>query len=272
MSKSLPTTNGLKYRTIVADPPWEHERTGVTFKDESSGNFISHGLSYETMTVDEIKALPVAEWAAPACHLYLWTTSHYVRDAFDVMRSWGFSYTATLVWCKASRGFGMGGTFQNNVEFVLFGKALGGYDSERVLAVTTTLAAAADARGLKRQDVDAHMGTSDMAGWWLSRLAHRCAVPSNEHWQRLRDLLGVRGLDDEVAALNAAKAERDTTQKIDTRWFTWPRGEHSAKPDAFLDIVEQASPGPYLELFARRARFNWDYWGDQSLNTAEVAA
>jgi site-specific DNA-cytosine methylase len=28
--------------------------------------------------------------------------------------------------------------------------------------------------------------------------------------------------------------------------------------------VEKASPGPYLELFARRARFGWDYWGDES--------
>lgn len=45
---------------------------------------------------------------------------------------------------------------------------------------------------------------------------------------------------------------------------------HSAKPDTFLDIVEQVSPGPYVELFARRARFGWSYWGDQSLGTAEM--
>jgi N6-adenosine-specific RNA methylase IME4 len=42
--------------------------------------------------------------------------------------------------------------------------------------------------------------------------------------------------------------------------------EHSAKPPCFLDMVEQASPGPYAELFARRARFGWDYpIGDQAL-------
>lgn len=35
-------------------------------------------------------------------------------------------------------------------------------------------------------------------------------------------------------------------------------------------MVERVSPGPYLELFARRARFGWDYWGDQSLGTAEM--
>jgi N6-adenosine-specific RNA methylase IME4 len=45
---------------------------------------------------------------------------------------------------------------------------------------------------------------------------------------------------------------------------------HSAKPDGFLDVVEQVSPGPYLELFARRARFGWDYYGDESLGTAHM--
>lgn len=54
--------------------------------------------------------------------------------------------------------------------------------------------------------------------------------------------------------------------------FVWPRGEHSAKPDAFYDLVEGVSPGPYVELFARRARFGWDYWGDESLGTAEMMA
>lgn len=45
---------------------------------------------------------------------------------------------------------------------------------------------------------------------------------------------------------------------------------HSAKPDAFYDHVEQGYSGPYLEMFARRARFGWDYHGDESLGTAEV--
>lgn len=44
-------------------------------------------------------------------------------------------------------------------------------------------------------------------------------------------------------------------------WYVWPRGPHSAKPDAFMDLVEQVSPGPYVELFCRRPRFGWDSWG-----------
>lgn len=46
-----------------------------------------------------------------------------------------------------------------------------------------------------------------------------------------------------------------------------PRGGlvHSQKPDVFLDLIEQVSPGPYLELFARRQRLGWDTWGNQAL-------
>lgn len=50
------------------------------------------------------------------------------------------------------------------------------------------------------------------------------------------------------------------------------RGPHSAKPEAFLDIVEQVSPGPYLELFARRQRLGWDTWGKEALNHVEMAS
>ena len=52
--------------------------------------------------------------------------------------------------------------------------------------------------------------------------------------------------------------------------YLWPRLPHSVKPDAFYDLVEQASPGPYLELFSRRARFGWDYAGNESLSTVEI--
>jgi N6-adenosine-specific RNA methylase IME4 len=45
---------------------------------------------------------------------------------------------------------------------------------------------------------------------------------------------------------------------------------HSAKPDGFYDLVESVSPGPYLELFARRQRLGWDTWGDQALCHIEL--
>jgi N6-adenosine-specific RNA methylase IME4 len=61
-------------------------------------------------------------------------------------------------------------------------------------------------------------------------------------------------------------------ERVDSTWWLWPRGRHSAKPEAFLDMVERVSPEPRVELFARRARFGWDYWGNESLGTAEMAA
>jgi N6-adenosine-specific RNA methylase IME4 len=47
---------------------------------------------------------------------------------------------------------------------------------------------------------------------------------------------------------------------------------HSTKPDGFTDFIEQVSPGPYLELFSRRARFGWDTWGDESLHGGSALA
>jgi N6-adenosine-specific RNA methylase IME4 len=63
-------------------------------------------------------------------------------------------------------------------------------------------------------------------------------------------LFGVRG---RLKALN-------TNTRTD---FRAPRGKHSEKPAAFYDMVESMSPGPYLDVFARRHRFNWDTYGNE---------
>lgn len=181
-----------RYRTIVADPPWAYAE-GWPVGREPKG--VEHdgrrtALSYESMTVEEIAALPVASMAAPDAHLYLWTTNRYLPDAFDVLKAWGFRYSQTLVWAKTPMGKGPGGTWAQNVEYVLFGR----------------------------------------------------------------------------------RGSLKSLQRFDTAWFNWKRmgNAHSRKPDAFVDMVEQASPGPHVELFARRARFGWSYWGDQSLGTADL--
>lgn len=43
----------------------------------------------------------------------------------------------------------------------------------------------------------------------------------------------------------------------------YPRGQHSRKPDTLLEWAEKMSPGPRIELFARRSREGWEAWGDQ---------
>lgn len=64
----------------------------------------------------------------------------------------------------------------------------------------------------------------------------------------------------------------------DSSWWKWSRPyenghiAHSVKPEAFLDLVEQVSPAPRLEMFARRNRLGWDTWGNESLSHVEMAS
>jgi N6-adenosine-specific RNA methylase IME4 len=249
----------VRYRTIVADPPWEIG----DFPEWGKGSG-SIPTPYSTMSLADIKALPVGDLAAPEAHLYLWTTVEFLRDAYDVAEAWGFEAMYPLHWCKVPRGNGLGGKFASNVEYMLFCRERHG-----AVRITSYLADAAQRVGVTTRDVNRHMGTSDMAGWWLSRLAHRSRIPTWEQWLKLKVLLGFDDEFDETVRL--VNDHRHDDQKCNTRWWTWPRGAHSAKPEAFLDMVEQVSPGPYLELFARRDRLGWDTWGNESLGTAELA-
>jgi N6-adenosine-specific RNA methylase IME4 len=69
--------------------------------------------------------------------------------------------------------------------------------------------------------------------------------------------------------LSARRGSLPNLRRLDSSWWEWSRPyenghiAHSAKPEPFQDLVEQVSPGPYLELFARRQRLNWDTWGNE---------
>lgn len=52
--------------------------------------------------------------------------------------------------------------------------------------------------------------------------------------------------------------------------YSWPRLRHSRKPNEFFEIVTQVSPGPYIELFAREDRPNWDRWGNEVSSTVTL--
>lgn len=182
-----------RYSTIVADPPWDVKRLaspGAKAFGDHDAPLQSVVLPYATMSIEEIKALPVSGMAETDAHLYVWTINRYIEDTYAIVRAWGFTPKTLLVWAKAPMGIGPGGAYSITTEYVLY----------------------------------------------------------------------------------ASRGSLASTSRVDRTWWSWPRGRHSAKPDAFLDVVEQVSPGPYVELFARRARFGWDYWGDQSLGTAEMVA
>lgn len=59
-------------------------------------------------------------------------------------------------------------------------------------------------------------------------------------------------------------------EKRERNIFRAPKTGHSIKPDSFMDMVERVSPGPYLEMFARRQRLGWDTWGNEALNHVEI--
>ena len=51
--------------------------------------------------------------------------------------------------------------------------------------------------------------------------------------------------------------------KAQPNWLFAPLQDHSHKPEEQYAIMERCSPGPYLELFARRRQPGWDAWGNE---------
>lgn len=174
-SNTIPKLVG-EYRTIVADPPWEVERG-----PEWASNGAARPLVYPTMTLDQIFNLPVSLLSCRDAHLYIWTINKYIEQTYGLARAWGFEPSTLLFWLKQPRGIGLGGTFVQCVEPILF----------------------------------------------------------------------------------CRKGSLPAKRRYDRNWWGWPRGEHSQKPEEFQTIVESVSPGPYLEMFARRKRDGWDVWGNE---------
>lgn len=185
----------MKYRTIVADPPWPYDRVPATRpsgKDKRvvPGPLLNEPLSYPTMTVAAIVRLPIVDNADTSCRLFLWTTNRFLPDALALFGTWCFTYRQTLVWHKYDGGPFAASVAVNTAEFLVVGTR----------------------------------GKPGRTGY----------LPSS------------------VIKIPAPRV-------------------HSTKPEAFLDYIEQVSPGPYLELFARRNRLGWDTWGGESLEHVTIA-
>ena len=113
--------DGRTFRTIYADPPWQFQnRTGKVAPEHR------RLTRYPTMTISDIKALPVYELASICSHLYLWVPNALLPDGLEVMRSWGFEYKTNIIWEKVRHdgqpdGRGVGFYFRNVTEILLFG-------------------------------------------------------------------------------------------------------------------------------------------------------
>ncbi len=109
------------YATILADPPWRFlNRTGKVAPEHKR-------LSrYETLSLDEIKQIPVQSVAGVKSHLYLWVPNALLPEGLEVMKAWGFTYKSNIIWHKVRKdggpdGRGVGFYFRNTTELVLFG-------------------------------------------------------------------------------------------------------------------------------------------------------
>ena len=106
----------MKYKTIVIDPPWaigslaNTGRTGHKIKPMSD--------NYKTMSIEEIKKIPIKNIAEDNAFIFLWTTHRFLPDCFEILKEWGFKYHLTLTWDKG-RGLTHFG-FHRKTEFCLF--------------------------------------------------------------------------------------------------------------------------------------------------------
>lgn len=136
----LPLVEG-GWGLIKADPPWNFRSWVANANPDSNRGAEKH---YRTMTLDEIKDMPVREIAAKDAHLMMWITSPFLVAGahLPIMRAWGFKPSSTaFVWMKLKRSvggaqlqmislneiskflhFGMGHTTRKNVEICVLGR------------------------------------------------------------------------------------------------------------------------------------------------------
>jgi len=110
-----------KFTTVLADPPWQFQnRTGKMAPEHKR-------LSrYPTLSLQEIKDLPVEAIVNDTAHLYLWVPNALLADGLHVMEHWGFTYKTNLIWYKIRKDGGpdrrgVGFYFRNVTEMILFG-------------------------------------------------------------------------------------------------------------------------------------------------------
>lgn len=132
------------FATIVADPPWDYSRklsgggtSGYSPVHHSRGGNRGAANHYSTLSMEELRMLPVEAIAAEQAHLYLWTTSAFVVEAHLLAEAWGFAPKVLIPWIKTKRKshsavlsaggdlsagvrMGMGLYIRHCAEFILF--------------------------------------------------------------------------------------------------------------------------------------------------------
>ena len=88
-----------KYQVIYADPPWRFNNKA--YQDAHREMLSLDKTYYKTLSINQLKQLPVAKFADTNCALFLWTTDAHLVLALEVMKEWKFKYiTIAFVWLK----------------------------------------------------------------------------------------------------------------------------------------------------------------------------
>jgi len=109
-----------KYNIIYADPPWSYRN--FQGRGKAYGDVSAH---YPTMSLDEMKQMPVSDIADKNSALLMWATYPNLKEALELMEAWGFDYrTVAFTWVKTrGKGFysGLGFYTNSNAEICLLG-------------------------------------------------------------------------------------------------------------------------------------------------------
>ncbi len=92
-NRPLTAANDGVYNVVYADPAWDY------ISEET--------LGYPTMSLDEIKAMPVNKIASEDAVLFMWCSASLIADALNVIETWGFKYKTHAIWNKQRSGQGV---------------------------------------------------------------------------------------------------------------------------------------------------------------------
>lgn len=145
-----------KYNIVLVDPPWPYNSRRMV--QDNGRNAVGIDDEYSTMSMDEMKALPILNACADDCLLYMWATGPKLKEAFDLMEAWQFKYsTMAFVWDKKIPNPGFYSMSQ--VEYVLVGKR-GRAPNPRLYNTRQLLTLARTSHSTKPEDIqdriDAH--------------------------------------------------------------------------------------------------------------------
>lgn len=106
-----------KYEIIYVDPPWSVRR-GPSWSSSQKSKL----LPYPTLSIKEIKEIPIEKISEKNSHLYLWVINKYLKDSFEIIEEWGFKFSSMVTWCKPAHGLGLGGAFVQTTEHLIYAR------------------------------------------------------------------------------------------------------------------------------------------------------